>query len=135
MGWTGGAEATAKADMEHWNERDNRVWKKIQKWLDIFDKDPDFGDTVNKAYLPQFLGGKSIIGYISSQKGLITDEKQRYFVAAAYLANINKGGGPYARMAHLQFTGHWVKLLLGKEHHERFVRQYKLQKAEFDDEK
>ncbi|MDR0651318.1 MAG: hypothetical protein LBG59_08200 [Candidatus Peribacteria bacterium] len=61
MGRTGGAEATARADMEHWNERDNRIWKKIKKWTDLFDNDPDFGATVNKEYLPQFLKGESIV--------------------------------------------------------------------------
>jgi hypothetical protein len=88
-----------------------------------------------KGYLPHFLKGKNIIEYISEQKGLITNEKERYFAAAVYLANIKKGGGPYARMGHLQFTGHWVKLLLGPEHHARFVRQYKLQKSQLDSEK
>jgi hypothetical protein len=42
IGRTGGAEAVSRAEMEHWNERDNRVWKKIKKWLDEFDKDQDF---------------------------------------------------------------------------------------------
>ncbi|MDR0651319.1 MAG: hypothetical protein LBG59_08205 [Candidatus Peribacteria bacterium] len=35
----------------------------------------------------------------------------------------------------MQFTGHWVKLLLGEEHHKRFVKQYKLKQAEFDAQK
>jgi hypothetical protein len=42
VGRTGGAEATARAEIEHWNERDNRVWKKIKKWVEELEKDPDF---------------------------------------------------------------------------------------------
>jgi hypothetical protein len=42
VGRTGGAEAASRAEMEHWNEKDNRIWKKIKKRLDEFDKDPDF---------------------------------------------------------------------------------------------
>jgi hypothetical protein len=44
--------------------------------------------------------------------------------AAAILTNIKGGGGPYARMDHLKFTGHWVKILMGPEHHTRFMALY-----------
>jgi hypothetical protein len=31
--------------LEYYNERDGKVWKKIDKWIKIFEADPDFGES------------------------------------------------------------------------------------------
>ena len=123
---------------EHYNERDNRVWKKIEAYLKMFQADPDFWSTFDQ--VPphaKIQGWKSLQTIILNR---VANAKDRmwdpwiYQAAALLLANIEKWWSPYRGLAWHENEWLWVKALLWKAHYEQFLRDkeaciYDLKKA------
>jgi len=116
------ANALQWAELEYYNERDGKVWKKIQKWITIFEADPDFGESFSKKwYLPAYLWSSSLEDMVVSGK----QPKDRYIAAAALIALMSKWKSPYRSIQWLRMQWAWVKLLLGESHQKRFLEHQK----------
>ena len=62
---TGGAEGAARANIEYYGNRMNRVYDKIKRRQSLLEKDGDWGKILNKkGYLPSMLGGGSVLEFI-----------------------------------------------------------------------
>jgi hypothetical protein len=135
FGWTGGAEGAARANIEYWGNRMNRTYDKVKRWKELLEKDGDRGALLKKeGYLPQILGGASLLDFIKAKgkAGATVSEQERYFLAAVLLTQINKGKSPYRNMPETQWNGQWIKILLGEQHQQNFLRQWELKRKEMD---
>ncbi len=126
-------------EQEYYNERDNRTWGKIEYYLKIFQKDPDFWTTFDQ--VPphaKIQWWKSLQVFITNR---VKNAKDRmwdpdiYKAAALLLANFEKWWSPYRGLAAQENSWLWVKALLWKAHYEQFMRdKAKLIKARDDAE-
>jgi len=92
--------------MEYFLERDNRVWKKVEKWVKYYE---DFDYTkVYFSYIKPMLDGK-------------IEVVPHYKIAALLLVNIKKAKGPYGKHATFTNDGRRVGKLLGKDHQQRYL--------------
>ena len=84
--------------MEYYTDRDNRIWKKIEKWQKIYEADKHF---------PSFFRN-------NFQKMIDNKERPRdmYKIPAMLLAIINKEKTPYARNFAAIGKGHRVNFML-----------------------
>ena len=137
FGWTGGAEGAARANIEYWGNRMNRTYDKVKRWKELLAKDGDRGKALSKkGYLPQILKGDSVADFLKKKgkPGAKISERERYFLTAVLLTQIEKGKSPYRNMPEIQRNGSWVKMLLGDEHQQNFLRQREKKREEMDSE-
>jgi hypothetical protein len=126
-------------EQEYYNERDNRTWGKIEYYLKIFQKDPDFWTTFDQ--VPphaKIQWWKSLQVFITNRVKNAKDkmwDPDIYKAAALLLANFEKWWSPYRGLAAQENSWLWVKSLLWKAHYEQFMRdKAKLIKARDDAE-
>ena len=119
-------EALWNLQQEYYDERDNRNRKQIEKYLKIFQSDPDFGTTFDK--VPPFakiLWWKSyrefILWEFRKSQNLWEDKKASWKAAALLLANIEKWWSPYRWLSEFENQWLWVKVLLWKDHYNNFL--------------
>lgn len=93
--------------MEYYTDRDNRIWKKIEKWKNSYETDPHFATMCNNELVPLLRGRKKVDNH--------------YQLAWVLLAMIAKGKWPYNRNTDLVGTWAWIKLLLGAWHQSRYL--------------
>lgn len=102
-------EAFENAGHEYRTDRDNKVYKKIEKYLAFYEKDPDFGsDTSWKEQVEPYIRGEKKF-------------KDHHQAAAMLIATMKKGKGPYSRNTDRAGKGLRVNLLLGPEHQKRYI--------------
>lgn len=112
-------------EQEHYNERDNRSRKEIEKYLKLFQSDPDFWTTFDKIPpFAQILWWKSYKGFI---EGLFFAKRELWDwdiqkAAALLLANIEKWWSPYRGLTEYENKWLWVKVLLWDGHYGQFLR-------------
>ena len=111
---------------EYYNDRDNRVWKKIEWYLKIFQADPDFWTTFDQlpphAKIQWWKSLKMIVlNRVKNAKDRMWDPGL-YQAAALLLANFDKWWSPYRWLSAQENTWLWVKALLWKAHYEQFLR-------------
>jgi hypothetical protein len=133
--WTGGAEGAARANIEYRGNRMNRSYDKVKRWQELLQKDGDRGWILKKKnYLPSVIGkDKSILDFIMDNERAF-NPNDRFFLAAILLTQIKKGKSPYRNMPEYQWNGQWIKLLLGEEHQQNFLRQRDLKRKEAENE-
>jgi hypothetical protein len=91
--------AFENAGHEYRTERDNKVFKKIEGYLNLYEKDPDFGgDICWKEQVEPYLRGEKKF-------------KDHHQAAAMLVATIKKGKGPYSRNTDRAGKGLWIKML------------------------
>ena len=103
-------------DIEYNLDRDNRVWKKIEKRLKVFESDPHF---------PSFFGGV-LSKMIKWEKPI----KDRYTAAALLLAVIKKWKWPYAKLWDMVGRWLWVRMILWEEHQSRFLKMREMKQRQ-----
>ena len=92
--------------MDYLQERDNRVWKKIEKRVKYYE---DFDYTkIYVTFIKPMLDGKVEI-------------VPHYKIAALLLVNIKKAKGPYGKHPAFTNDGRRVGKLLGKDHQQRYL--------------
>ena len=102
--------AFGKVWEEYMLERDNKVWAKIENYVKIFESDPDFGwDKMRWAKIQPFLEGKIPF-------------KDHWQAAAMLLATTKKGKWPYSRNTDRAGKWMWIKILMGQEHQDRYLK-------------
>ena len=96
-----------RAGMEYYTARDNRVWKKIERWQKIYEADAHFSSLFPRK-IKDLVNGKD-------------RPKDMYKIPALLLAIINKEKTPYSRS--YEYIGKWhrVNLILGKKHQQRYL--------------
>ncbi len=99
------SESFENMGMEYYMERDNRIWKKVEKRAKFYE-DYDYTDLYTK-YIWPMLNWQLII-------------KPHYKIAAMLLVHLKKGKWPYAKYLPVA-QGQWIGLLLGKDHQERYL--------------
>lgn len=110
-------EAIQWVQLDYYNERDAKTRKKIDKWIKIFEWDPDFGDSFWKNwYLRPYLWDSSLQDMVVNWK----QPKDPYIAAASLIALISKGSSPYRNIQWLKMKWARVKLLLWETHQKRF---------------
>ncbi len=115
-------EAIQWVQLDYYNERDAKVRKKIEKWIKIFEWDPDFGTTFKTDwYLSPFLGGTSLKDMVINSKM----PKDKHIAAATLIAMISKWKSPYRDLEWYKMKWMWIKLLLGEWHQKRFMEHQK----------
>ena len=126
-------------EQEYYNERDNRTWGKIEYYLKIFQKDPDFWTTFDQ--VPphaKIQWWESLQVFITNRVKNAQDrmwDPDIYKAAALLLANFEKWWSPYRGLAAQENSWLWVKALLWKAHYEQFMKdKAKLIKARNDAE-
>ena len=117
-------DAFAESQYEFYVNRENRTWKKIERWYKIFDSETNYSELYNEHLLK-----------ILQKPGYQWDSKDRYKFAAALLVMV-KNEWPYPR----DFTQdiwkwNWVEKLLWPEHKTRFLNFYEKKKAELEQER
>lgn len=122
--WT--AEAFDRAQLEFYNERDNRTWKKIEIRYKMFEADPHFA-SMRWEQMEKLL----------VKPGYAWKDKNRHKMAAAFLMLMKKDG-PYGRWWLLtkMWKWHWVQKFLGEEHLVRYnnlLAERKRQLEEYKD--
>lgn len=110
------------AALEYYNDRDNRIWKKIDKWYKAYSADPMYPAEYNDFLIPML-----------SQKGYRWDSKDRYKYAAAVLIMLKKEW-PYPRDFKWKvWEWHRVEWLLWPAHKKRFQNFYAKKKQEINE--
>lgn len=96
-----------RAGMEYYTARDNRVWKKIERWQKYYEADAHFSSLYPRK-LKAMINGKE-------------RPRDMYKIPALLLAIINKEKTPYSRS--YEYIGKWhrVNLILGKDHQDRYL--------------
>jgi hypothetical protein len=102
---------------EHFLERDNRIWKKVEKRKKFYE-DGDFSLIYGK-YIEPMIKGKITI-------------TPHYKAAAMLLAMIAKGKWPYNRNPQFAEKGMWINILMWPEHQARYLdmREKKIRELE-----
>lgn len=111
---------------EYYNDRDNRTWKKIEKYLKIYQADPDFWTTFEQipphAKIQWWKSlQKIVLNRVKNAKDRMWDPGI-YQAAALLLANFEKWWSPYRWLANQENSGLWVKALLWNAHYKQFMR-------------
>lgn len=91
--------------MEYFLERDNRVWKKVEKRQKFYE-DYDYTKLYKQIILPMLSWQIAIVPH--------------YKIAAILLAHLKKGKWPYAKNLSPD-KGQWIGVLLGKDHQARYL--------------
>lgn len=110
------AWAFSGMDVEYNLDRDNRVWKKIEKRLKVFESDPHF---------PSFFANV-LSKMIKWEKPI----KDRYTSAALLLAVIKKWKWPYAKLGDMVGRWLWIRMILWEEHQARFLRMREMKQRQ-----
>lgn len=102
-------EAFWNAGDEYMTERDNKTWKKIEKYQKFFESDPDFGW--------KYMREKNIKPYLSGEKKF----KDNHQAAAMLLVIIKKWKWPYSR--NTDRAGKWMRVsaLFWEAHQARYL--------------
>ena len=116
-------------EQNHYNERDNRVWAKIEPFYKQFCADYDLPDTFDQE--PRYIKMKwkwslktQVLNRVLNAKDIMCDP-WIYEAAWLLLANIEKWWGPYRGLAGHENEWLWVKALLGKTHYNNFLKHKK----------
>lgn len=113
-------------EQEYYNERDNRTWAKIEYYLKIFQKDPDFWTTFDQ--VPphaKIQWWESLQRIVLNRVANATDrmwDPGIYQAAALLLANYEKWWSPYRGLTAQENSWLWVKALLWKAHYAQFMK-------------
>ncbi len=113
-------------EQEYYNERDNRTWAKIEHYLKVFQKDPDFWTTFDQ--VPphaKIQWWKSLQRIVLNRVANATDrmwDPGIYQAAALLLANYEKWWSPYRGLTAQENSWLWVKALLWKAHYAQFMK-------------
>lgn len=111
-------------ELDYYNNRDSKIWKKIDKWYSKFSSDPVFAKEF-MAYLVPIL----------SRWWYIWDRKDRYKFAAAFLFMVKKEW-PYTRVFKDKlWEWYWVEAFLWPNHKKRFQNFYKKKEQEINEAK
>ncbi|AHB41745.1 hypothetical protein P148_SR1C00001G0958 [candidate division SR1 bacterium RAAC1_SR1_1] len=105
---------------EYLIERDNKVWKKIEKYQKFYESDPDFGG--------DYLWTQRIQPYLEGKKPF----KDHHQAAAMLLATTKKGKGPYSRNTDRAGKGNRVRILFGEGHQKRYLLMKEKLQRELD---
>ncbi|MCX6823849.1 MAG: hypothetical protein NT085_01880 [candidate division SR1 bacterium] len=102
--------------MEQYLERDNRIWKKVEKWTKFYE-DFDYSKLYTEVINPMLTGKAKIVPH--------------YKIAAILLVHLKKGKGPYAKNLPV-VDGKRIGMLLGADHQERYrvIREKKIRELE-----
>jgi hypothetical protein len=121
----GTTESFDRAQLEFYNERDNRAWKKIEIWYKMFEADPHFA-SLRWDQLEKLL----------TTPGYVWKDRNRHKVAAAFLFLMKKDG-PYGRWWLLKYMGkwHWVEKFLGPKHLARYKNMMEERKRQLEEYK
>ncbi len=113
-------EAFWNAADEYMAERDNKTWKKIEKYLKFYEGDPDFGW--------DYMWWENIKPFLEKKKKF----KDNHQAAAMLLATIKKGKGPYSRNTDRAGKGMRVRILFGEWHQKRYLMMKEKLQRELD---
>lgn len=108
--WTDQISASLdQSDADRFKWRQDRIWKKIERWMKIFEADWHTSSLLGDKILP-ILTWKEV-------------PRDKYKIAAALLFQVKKWWSPYRNA--IQLVGTWtrVKLILWEDHHARYLRQ------------
>lgn len=112
------------AALEYYNERDNRIWKKIDKWYKAYSADPMYPAEYNDFLIPML-----------SKEGYRWNSKDRYKFAAALLIMLKKEW-PYPRDFKWKvWEWHRVEWILWPAHKKRFKNFYAKKQQEINEVK
>lgn len=100
-------------------DRDNRIWKKIDKRLKIYEWDPHFATQYTKVF-SDVISGK-------------VEPKNNYKIAAMLLAMIKKWKWPYNRNAHMVGKWLWIRAVFGPEHQARYLKIREMKQRELQE--
>lgn len=100
-------------------DRDNRIWKKIDKRLKIYEWDPHFA-TQYTVLFKDVIDGK-------------VQPKNNYKIAAMLLAMIKKWKWPYNRNAHMVGKWLWIRAVFGAEHQARYLKIREMKQRELQE--
>lgn len=100
--------AFAGMETEYNADRDNRIWKKIDKRVKIYEADPHFATQYNVVFQ------KMITGEVVPANS--------YKLAAMLLAMISKWKWPYNRNAEMVGKWLWIRSIFGAEHQARYLK-------------
>ena len=109
---------------EIYNEELNSAWKEIEGYLKALQSDGQFADTFDQvpAHV-QTLYGKSYQQFIKDLFNKWNPSKEESRKAAALLlANVQKWGSPYRGLSGEENSWLWIKVILGNNHYEQFLR-------------
>lgn len=105
---------------EYLTERDNKVWKKIEKYQKFYESDPDFGwDYMWEQRIKPYLEGKKPF-------------KDHHQAAAMLLATTKKGKWPYSRNTDRAGKGNRIRILFGEWHQKRYLLMKEKLQRELD---
>lgn len=102
-------EAFENAGHEYRTERDNKVYKKIEKYLKFYETDPDFWSPTS--------WNEQVAPYLHGKKKF----RDHHQAAALLIATIKKGKWPYSRNTERSWKGMRVRLLLWEDHQKRYI--------------
>lgn len=113
------------AELEYFNNRDEKIWKKIDEWYKRFNNDPMY---------PALFA--SDLEAMFAKKGQRLGDKNRYRFAAAVLIMLKKEW-PYPRSLQWKLLEwSWVEAILWTLHKERFMNKfYKKKKTNINESK
>ena len=102
--------------MEQFLERDNRIWKKVEKRTKFYE-DFDYAKLYSKIIAPMLSWAIQIVPH--------------YKLAAILLVHLKKGKWPYAKSLPIA-DGKWIGMLLGADHQHRYlaIREKKIRDLE-----
>ncbi|MDR0282752.1 MAG: hypothetical protein LBI53_05740 [Candidatus Peribacteria bacterium] len=128
LGWIPSVNnALGELQQERFNEKDNRVRKKIKWYLDIFEADPRFADVFEEQpdFIHTLFGGKSYKQFLVDgfNNTIGFEPPELYIASALLLTNIKSGKSPYRCLSEYENSGLWVKVLLGGKHYDNFLAQ------------
>lgn len=117
------SEAFDRVQLEFYNERENKTWKKIEIWYKMYESDPHFSSLRN-SQLKDLLTTPWYVGW----------DRNRHKVAAAFLILMKKDW-PYGRGWLLQYLWKWfwVEKFLWKEHRIRFKNMQEERKRQLEE--
>ncbi len=103
--------------MEYFLERDNRIWKKVEKRTKFYE-DMDYTAVYFKHIKPMLDGKIKVVPH--------------YKMAALLLVHLKKGKWPYAKDPKTTAQWSWIGNLLGKKHQARYlaIREKKIRDLE-----
>ncbi len=102
------SSAFAGMDTEYNADRDNRIWKKIDKRVKIYEWDPHFATQYKKVF-EWMITGEVVPG-------------NSYKLAAMLLAMISKWKWPYNRNSEMVGKWLWIRSIFGADHQARYLK-------------
>lgn len=114
------------AGLEYYADREGRTWKKIEKRLNLYEKDPHFS-TLWKEKLWPILEKEWPLS--------MTNDFSRYQYAAAFLFMLKKDGPWNRELFKKMGKWFWVEKFLGPKHKTRFLEMQQKRKNELEEYK